>query len=141
MLTTAFYSVCDSSHFVGAVALLNSLRLTGHDEPILLFDAGLTAEQRDSLAPHVTLLPAPTGTPTVFLWPLGPLEHPARVAILLDADSIQEPIAVVAGVSTLGLRRLAGRIMDIPYLLLQSLWRVSFPRCRAATRRGTRRHQ
>jgi hypothetical protein len=97
MMTTAFYSVCDASHFVGAVALLNSLRLTGHDEPILLFDAGLTAEQRDSLAPHVTLLPAPTGTPTVFLWPLGPLEHPARVAILLDADiivvgSLTEPI-------------------------------------------------
>jgi O-antigen/teichoic acid export membrane protein len=36
-------------------------------------------------------------------------------------------IAAVAGLSTLGLWRLGTRIMDVPYLLLQSLWRVSFP--------------
>jgi O-antigen/teichoic acid export membrane protein len=36
-------------------------------------------------------------------------------------------IGVVAGESTLGLWRLATRVMEIPYLLLQSLWRVSFP--------------
>ena len=36
-------------------------------------------------------------------------------------------IAVIAGVSTLGLWRLAGRLMEVPYLLLQALWRVSFP--------------
>jgi hypothetical protein len=64
----------DSHHFVGAAALLNSLRLVGHDEPIFLVDAGLTSEQRDLVARHVTLIPAPEGAPTVFLTPLGPLE-------------------------------------------------------------------
>jgi hypothetical protein len=60
----------------------------GHDEPIFLVDAGLTSEQRDLVARHVTLIPAPEGAPTVFLTPLGPLEYPADVAILLDADII-----------------------------------------------------
>jgi hypothetical protein len=88
MLACAFYSVCDSRHFPGAVALLNSIRLAGHDEPIFLIDAGLTPQQRSLLAEHATLIPAPEGTPTVFLTPLGPLQHPANVAILLDADII-----------------------------------------------------
>jgi hypothetical protein len=88
MLPCAFYSVCDSRHFPGAVALLNSLRLAGHDEPIFLVDAGLTAEQRSLIAEHVTLIPAPEDVPIFRLTPFGPSKHPARVAILLDADII-----------------------------------------------------
>jgi hypothetical protein len=84
----AFYTVSDSRYFPGAVALVNSLRLVGHDEPVFLVDAGLTPEQRDLIAGHATLVPAPSDAPTVFLTPLGPMEHPAQVAILLDADII-----------------------------------------------------
>lgn len=36
-------------------------------------------------------------------------------------------IAVVASVSTLGLWSLARRLLEIPFLLFNSLWRVSFP--------------
>ena len=36
-------------------------------------------------------------------------------------------IAVIASVATLGLWRLAGRLMEVPQLLFQALWRVSFP--------------
>jgi hypothetical protein len=84
----AFYSVADSRHFIGAVALLNSLRLMGHEEPMFLVDAGLTPEQRSLLAGHVTLVRAPDGVPAVLATPLAPMEHPADVAVILDADVI-----------------------------------------------------
>src|SRR5215207_7961449 len=48
----AFYTVANARHFIGVVALLNSLRLAGHTEPIRLMDAGLTDEQRTLLANH-----------------------------------------------------------------------------------------
>lgn len=83
-----FYGVANARHFVGAVALLNSLRLVGHDEPFRLVDAGLTDEQRLLLAGHVELLPAPDGVPPVHLAPYGPRQRPADVQIVLDADII-----------------------------------------------------
>jgi hypothetical protein len=83
-----FYTVADSRHFLGAVALLNSLRLAGHREPLFVVDAGLTARQRDMIANHVDMIRAPDGTPAVFLKAYGPLQRPADVAIILDADVI-----------------------------------------------------
>jgi hypothetical protein len=88
MIPRAIYSVADTRHFLGLVALLNSLRLHGHDEPFFLVDAGLTAEQRLRLAGHATVVTAPDAVPPVFLTPYGPLEHPADVEIILDADII-----------------------------------------------------
>jgi hypothetical protein len=88
MLETAFYCIADGRHFLGAVALLNSLRLVGHDEPFFLVDAGLTTEQRTLLAPHATLITAPNNIHPVFLKPHGPRRHPAGVAIVSDADII-----------------------------------------------------
>jgi hypothetical protein len=88
MIPCAFYSVANSHHFLGAVALLNSLRLTGHHEALVLLDAGLTERQRAVLEPHVTLLAPPADTPAVFLAPCGPLDRPAEVAVVLDADII-----------------------------------------------------
>ena len=49
MTETAFYCVADERYFLGAVGLVNSLRLLGHGEPIVLLDCGLTGEQRDLL--------------------------------------------------------------------------------------------
>lgn len=88
MTPCAFYSVADERFFIGVTALLNSIRLAGHDEPFFLTDAGLTPDQRRLLADHVELVPAPGGTPTVFLGPLGPVENPAAVQVVLDADVI-----------------------------------------------------
>jgi hypothetical protein len=88
LLDCAFYCVSNSQHFLGVVALLNSLRLVGHEEPMFLVDAGLTVEQRNLIAGHVTLIPAPRGVPAIFLAPVGPMEYPAGVAVLLDADII-----------------------------------------------------
>jgi hypothetical protein len=102
----AFYCVSDHRHFPGAVALLNSLRLTGHDQPVLLVDAGLTDEQREMLADHVTLLPSVAGTPPVYLAPFGPIAQPADVAVLLDAD-----IVVVRSLSPLIDQARAGKLV------------------------------
>jgi len=113
MLRCAFYSVCDSRHFPGAVALLNSLRLVGHDEPMFLVDAGLTHEQRTLIARHVTLVPAPEGVPVFRLTPFGPSKHPAGVAILIDADIIVvRPLRHLIDVARDG--RLVGFINDKP---------------------------
>jgi hypothetical protein len=87
-LECAFYSVSNSRHFVGVVALVNSLRLAGHDEPIFVIDAGLTPEQRQLLGDHVTLVPAPEGVPVIMLKQVAPMTHPASVSVLLDADII-----------------------------------------------------
>ena len=54
-MQATFYTIADSTFFVGAVALLNSLRLTGNDGELVLVDCGLTARQRELLSPHCRL--------------------------------------------------------------------------------------
>lgn len=49
-MNVVFYAVADARFFVGAVALVNSLRLTGHDAPIVIIDTGLEAEQVEFLS-------------------------------------------------------------------------------------------
>jgi hypothetical protein len=89
-LTTgaAFYCVSDASYFLGAVGLVNSLRLLGHEEPVFLLDCGLAHEQREILAPHVTLVDAPPDAPPTLLKTIAPREHPAEVMVLADSDLI-----------------------------------------------------
>jgi hypothetical protein len=84
----AFYCVSNGRYFLGAVAMLNSLRLAGHDEPVFLLDCGLTPEQRELLAPHVTLVTAPTDSLPHLLKTVAPLDRPAEVAVLIDVDMI-----------------------------------------------------
>jgi hypothetical protein len=84
----AFYTVADAKYFPGLVALLNSMRLVGHDEPLFVVDAGLTAGQRVALGEQVTLIPRPSDAPSIFLAPTGPLVQPADVTVLVDADII-----------------------------------------------------
>jgi hypothetical protein len=84
----AFYLISDSRFFIGAVAVLNSLRLVGHDEPVFVVDAGLTKWQRDALSPHVELIVARNGVSPTMMKMVGPLGKPADVAVLVDADVI-----------------------------------------------------
>jgi hypothetical protein len=87
-LETAFYTVADRRYFIGAVALLNSLRLVGHSEPLVIVDAGLTAEQKSVIGEEAILVPAPPGVPIVSLKPHGPKARPADVAVIIDSDMI-----------------------------------------------------
>ena len=84
----AVYCVCNADHFLGAVALVNSLRLTGWDGEIVLLDCGLTDEQRVLLGEEVQILVAPPVEAPHLLKVVGPLAHPARVMAILDADII-----------------------------------------------------
>ena len=49
----------DGGFFLGTVALVNSLRLVGHREPITVLDLGFTPTQRDSLAHEVDFVTVP----------------------------------------------------------------------------------
>jgi hypothetical protein len=84
----AFYCVADDRYFLGAVGMINSLRIQGHAEPIHLLDCGLTPDQRHMLAPHVTLVPSPEDAPPYLLKTVAPRRHPAEVMALIDADMI-----------------------------------------------------
>jgi hypothetical protein len=84
----AFYCVCNSDFFLGAVALVNSLRLLGHAEPIIVLDCGLTPAQRALLSEEAALVPAPSDVTPYLLKTVAPLRHPAGVMVLVDADII-----------------------------------------------------
>jgi hypothetical protein len=84
----AFYCVADSRYFLGAVAMINSLRLQGHDAPVFLLDCGLSGAQREVLAPYVTIATAPDSAPPWLMKTIIPLTHPARVMVLVDTDMV-----------------------------------------------------
>ncbi len=44
-----FYTVADANYFPGLVAMVNSLRLNGHDDRLLVLDCGLSPAQRSVL--------------------------------------------------------------------------------------------
>jgi hypothetical protein len=84
----AFYCVSDERYFLGAVGMVNSLRLAGHTEPIYLLDVGLTGEQRALIGPHVELVAGDSDLPAWLLKTVAPLRHPAEVMVLIDADIV-----------------------------------------------------
>ena len=85
----AFYCVTGRDFFPGAVALLNSLRLVGHEEPLFVLDHGLDPGQRERLAAHAEVVPAPAGDdPPSLLKMVLPRDRPADVVALLDTDLI-----------------------------------------------------
>jgi hypothetical protein len=86
--SAAFYCVADARYFLGAVGLVNSLRLHGHTEPIYLLDCGLTEPQRELLAREVELVRVKSETPPWLLKTIAPLSHPAEAMVLIDADMI-----------------------------------------------------
>jgi hypothetical protein len=84
----AFYCVSSSRYFLGAVALVNSLRLLGHTEPVYVLDYGLREAERELLTPQCTLVTAPEDTTPFLLKTVAPTRHPAEVMVLIDADMI-----------------------------------------------------
>jgi hypothetical protein len=84
----AFYCVADECYFLGAVAMVNSLRLHGHREPIFLLDRGLRPDQRRMLAEEAELVQGPAEAPPWLQKTIAPLAHPAEVMVLIDTDMI-----------------------------------------------------
>jgi O-antigen/teichoic acid export membrane protein len=79
------------------------------------------------LIPSARLLPYPSWARVRTLLGFGFRYQAVGVANLLRDQGINAVIALVAGVSALGLWSVAYRILQIPLLFLASLWRVSFP--------------
>jgi hypothetical protein len=84
----AFYCVADSRYFLGAVAMLNSLRLVGHRDPAYVVDGGLTDSQREVISGEATVVPAPDDAQAFLLKTVAAVAHPAEVMVLIDADII-----------------------------------------------------
>jgi hypothetical protein len=85
-----YYTVSDHRFFAGAVALLNSLRLTGNRGPLVVLDAGLTPRDRVVLSAHATVFRPPEwihGNP-VTMKPYVHLLEPSGIVILIDSDMI-----------------------------------------------------
>jgi len=81
-----FYSIANSAYFIGLVGLINSIRASGHVDPILVLDTGLTREQRELIGEHVEMIEGPGDVPALFLKDIGMRARPAEVMIYLDAD-------------------------------------------------------
>ena len=88
MIDAAFYCVADERYFLGAVAVVNSLRLHGHTEPVFVGDCGLTSRQRELLDPHATVVERASEAPGWLQKTAAPLRHPAEVMLLIDADMV-----------------------------------------------------
>ena len=85
----SFHTTSDASFFVGTVALLNSLRLTGNEGPLVVLDIGLAPRQRAVLAEHCRIIPGPPGAASNpwFLKPLA-ADEAAEIVVFLDSDVI-----------------------------------------------------
>lgn len=105
-LGAAFYCVVSAQYFLGAVGMINSLRLVGHSEPIYALDCGLSPAQRALLEPEAIVVEAPPGREPFTLKTHAPLVHPAEVMILIDAD-----MAVVRPLAALVDRAAGGRVV------------------------------
>ncbi len=84
------YTISDHGFFLGTVALLNSLRLTGNLGELVVLDAGLTPNERDLLAAHGTVFAPPKevdGHPSIMK-PYPHLLEPCGVIVLIDSDMI-----------------------------------------------------
>jgi hypothetical protein len=86
----SFFTVSDSRFFVGTVAMLNSLRLTGNGSELVVIDTGLTDEQRRRLDGAATLVTVPPeiarGHP-LLVKPTADLFREGTI-VLIDSDML-----------------------------------------------------
>jgi hypothetical protein len=89
--TATFYTVTDAGFFPGTVALLNSLRLVGHDEPLIVLDNGLTESQRERLDQFVSIVDVPRDSTSIAppaLKPFPYLVGATGTVVFVDSDMI-----------------------------------------------------
>jgi O-antigen/teichoic acid export membrane protein len=79
------------------------------------------------LVPAARLIPSPSWARVRTLLGFGFRYQTVGVTNMLRDQGLNAAVALIAGVSALGVWSVAHRILQIPLLLLSSLWRVSFP--------------
>ena len=85
-----FYTMGDANYFLGAVALVNSLRLVGHNDPITFLDLGLLPEQRAILETECDVVDIerdPRDHPYTFQ-PYPAMLDPSGICVIGDSDVI-----------------------------------------------------
>jgi len=85
-----FFTTCDATYFPGLVALLNSLRLMGHSDELVVADCGLFGWQRDLLERYCTIFDLPdllVSNPTQLKAFPSLVDRPG-VSVLIDCDII-----------------------------------------------------
>ena len=87
-MSTSIYTVANDRFFVGLLGLVSSVRVNGHDGPIVVVDSGLTQHQIEVLSEHITCVPAPRELPSHYLKAVGPLTHPDDVMLFVDSDML-----------------------------------------------------
>jgi hypothetical protein len=89
MVAVTYYTVSNHTYFLGTVALLNSLRVTGNEEPLFVLDAGLMPEERRVLEAHTNVVSfsEDRGNP-VLLKPYPYLLDASGVIVVIDSDII-----------------------------------------------------
>jgi hypothetical protein len=84
-----FYTITDAGYFPGTVALVNSLRLTGHEHEIVVLDRGLTPLQRELLEPHARLFRFDKEiSHPAWLKPFAYLTGDEGISVVIDSDVI-----------------------------------------------------
>jgi hypothetical protein len=85
-----FYAVSDDRFFIGMVGLINSLRLIGYEQRVVVLDCGLTEHQRNVLNPECELiaLPGSRRLNPQLLKPFASLMHPKGTVVILDSDLV-----------------------------------------------------
>jgi hypothetical protein len=85
-VSVSVYTVANEGFFPGLVGLITSLRVHGHEGPILVGDAGLTPENLEAISDETRIVELPPHLPATYAKSVAPLEHPDDVLICLDAD-------------------------------------------------------
>ena len=88
-MAVTYYTVSNHTYFLGTVALLNSLHVTGNSGRLVVLDVGLLAEERAALEPHanVVTLAEDRGSP-FLVKPYPFLLDASGVLVLIDSDVI-----------------------------------------------------
>jgi hypothetical protein len=87
-MTLAFYTVANHQHYLGVLGLINSLRLVGHTDPVIVRDCGLSSSQTSRLQTQAWVVRSECPLPATATKGLLPLACPADVMVILDADVI-----------------------------------------------------
>ena len=116
MPTTIFFTVGDARYFPGVVGLVNSLRIVGHSEEIVVLDAGFTPVQRQALAATCTIAEfsneaRDAANPTYYKLVAPRMREFARgdVFVVIDSD-----VVVTAPLDDLINRAVAGQLAAFP---------------------------
>lgn len=85
-----FYTIADARFFPGLAALLNSLRLSGNPEGLVVLDVGLTADQVARLEPHARVVKLPTAreAKATLLKAFPRHFDPKGVIVIIDSDMV-----------------------------------------------------